>query len=60
LHQRVSAEVCGWNDLHQKFGELGDSAWDDQAQEKALNMMQQHFWTFVCKHFRYPMKVKKA
>ncbi len=59
LHQRVSAKVCGWNDLHQTLGKYGNSAWDDRAQEKAKNMMQQRFWTLVCKHFRCPLKVNK-
>jgi hypothetical protein len=60
LHQRASPEVRDWIDLHQTLGKLGFSAWDDRAKEKAPNMMQQRFGTLVCKHFRYPMKVKTA
>jgi hypothetical protein len=52
--------VCGWNDLHQTLGKLGHSAWNDRAKEKALNMMQRRFWTFIFQYVRYPMKVKKA
>lgn len=60
LHQRAQAKVCGWNNLHQALGKLGHPSWHDRAQEKAPNMMQRRFGTLVCKHFRYPMKVKKA
>jgi hypothetical protein len=49
--------VCGWNCLHKAFGKLGYPTWHDRAKEKTLNMMQQRFWTLVCKQFRYPMKL---